>query len=161
RRSPLSVSLEIRRRKRSRCVPCVHSSLLVLLYPNLSVFIERSWDRTRACAAHRLVALLKTEFLRPLKTRCDEPPHKKDYYRHSDCANEAGALVSLIPPDRLAKVRCYKRSDYPEHGRPDVPGGLILISRINQFRDHPSHKPNYNRPKNMAHCISLLSCEFF
>ena len=75
-----------------------------------------------------MVGLLKP--LGPLKTRCDEPPHEKDYYRANDCTDEASAFVSLIPPERLAKVRCYKSSDDPEHGRPDEPGGLILVSWI-------------------------------
>ena len=39
-KSPSIVSLEIRRRKRPGLSPCVHSSLLVLLYPNLSRFIK-------------------------------------------------------------------------------------------------------------------------
>jgi hypothetical protein len=90
--------------------------------------------------------------LRPLKSRCDEPPHEKDYYRANDCADEPSAFASLIPPDRLPKVRCYKSSNNPEHGRPDEPGGFILISRINQFSDYPRHKPNYDGPKN-THCI--------
>ena len=34
------VALRIRRRKRPGLSPCVHSSLLVLLYPNLSRFIK-------------------------------------------------------------------------------------------------------------------------
>jgi hypothetical protein len=70
------------------------------------------------------------KLLGPLKTRCDEPPHKKDYYRANDCTDEARAFVRLIPPERLAKIRCYKSSDDPEHGRPDEPGGLILVSWI-------------------------------
>src|SRR6516162_270448 len=90
--------------------------------------------------------------LRPLKPRCDESPHEQDYYRANDCADEPSALASLIPPDRLPQVRCYKSSNNPEHGRPDEPGGFILISRINQFRDYPGHKPNYDGPKN-THCI--------
>jgi hypothetical protein len=68
--------------------------------------------------------------LRPLKTRCNEPPRRQYYYRANDCADETCALASLIPPDRLAKVRCYKSSDNPEHGRQDEPSGLILVSRI-------------------------------
>src|SRR6516225_9599997 len=91
----------------------------------------------------------KTDALAPLETRCNETPYEQDYYRANDCADEPSALASLIPPDRLPKVRCYKSSNNPEHGRPDEAGGLILISRINQFRDHACHKPNYNRPNNM------------
>src|SRR5215470_18994980 len=94
--------------------------------------------------------------LRPLKTRCDESPHEQDYYRANDCADKTSALASLIPPDRLPKVRCYKSSNNPEHGRPDEPGGFILISRINQFRDYPCHKANYDGPNN-THCdLQLL-----
>src|SRR6516225_10999179 len=93
--------------------------------------------------------------LRPLKPRCDEPPHEQDYYRANDCADEPSALASLIPPDRLPKVRCYNSSNNPEHGRPDEPGGFILISRINQLRDYPCHKPNYDGPKN-THCALQL-----
>jgi hypothetical protein len=102
------------------------------------------------------VAALQSKCLRPLKTRCDESPHEQDYYRANDCADKTSALASLIPPDRLPKVRCYKSSNNPEHGRPDEPGGFILISRINQFRDYPCHKPNYDGPKN-THCdLQLL-----
>src|SRR5215469_4815210 len=67
---------------------------------------------------------------RPLKTRCDEPPHDQDYYRANNCADESSAFAGLIPPDRLAKVRCYKSSNNSEHRRPDEPGGLMLVSRI-------------------------------
>ena len=80
--------------------------------------------------------------LRPLKTRGDESPHEQDYYRADGRADKTSALANLIPPDRLPEIRCYKSSNNPEHGRPDEPGGFILISRINQFRDYPSHKPN-------------------
>src|SRR6516162_3009918 len=90
--------------------------------------------------------------LRPPKTRCDKPPHRQDYYRANDCADETSVFAGLIPPDRLAKVCCYKSSNNPEHGRHDVPSGLKLVSRINQFRDHPGHKPNYDGPKN-THCV--------
>src|SRR5215469_9163420 len=102
-------------------------------------------------ASHRM-PLCRKKSLRPLKTRCDESPHEQDYYRANDCADKTSALASLIPPDRLPKVRCYKSSDNPERGRPDESGGLILVSRINQFRDYPCHKPNYDGPKN-THCI--------
>src|SRR5215467_16289978 len=94
--------------------------------------------------------------LRPLKTGCDESPDEQDYYRANDCADKTSALASLIPSDRLPKVRCYKSSNNPEHGRPDEPGRFILISRINQFRDYPRHKPNYDGPNN-THCdLQLL-----
>src|SRR5215470_17925403 len=67
---------------------------------------------------------------RALKTRCDEPPYDQDYYRANNCADESSAFAGLIPPDRLAKVRCYKSSNNSEHRRPDEPGGLMLVSRI-------------------------------
>src|SRR6516225_9649484 len=90
--------------------------------------------------------------LRALKTRRDKPPHYQDNDRANDCADETSVFARLIPPDCLAKVCCYKSSNNPEHGRHDVPSGLKLISRINQFRDHPGHKPNYDGPKN-THCV--------
>ena len=97
----------------------------------------------------RIVALARqdaawSERLGPLKTRSDEPPYYQDYDRANDCADETSVFARLIPPDCLAKVCCYKSSNNPEHGRHDVPSGLKLISRINQFRDHPGHKPNYD-----------------
>jgi hypothetical protein len=58
-----------------------------------------------------ITAWLAPKPLGPLKTRCDEPPHKKDYYRANDCTDEARAFVRLIPPERLAKIRCYKSSN--------------------------------------------------
>src|SRR5262249_14119369 len=98
-------------------------------------------DRNRCAGAEAA-----TSHLRPLETRCDESPHCQDYYRADNCPDEASAFVSLIPPDRLPKVRCYKSSDNPEHGCPDETGGLILISRVNQFRDHACDKHNCDRP---------------
>src|SRR5262249_28284633 len=76
------------------------------------------------------VGYKKSSASRPLKTRCDEPPHSQDDYRANNCSDEPSAFTSFVPPDCLAKVRCYKSSNNPEHGRQDEPGGLILISWI-------------------------------
>src|SRR6516164_5858194 len=109
-------------------------------------------QRATRVASHRLPLCSQWDRLRALKTRCDKPPHRQDYNRANNCADEPSAFARLIPPDRLAEVCCYKSSNNPEHGRQDVPSGLILVSWINQFRDHPCHKPNYDGPKN-THCV--------
>src|SRR5215470_3629973 len=98
-------------------------------------------QRATRVASHRLPLCSQWDRLRALKTRCDKPPHRQDYYRANDCADETSVFARLIPPDCLAKVCCYKSSNNPEHGRHDVPSGLKLISRINQFRDHPATNP--------------------
>src|SRR6516162_11125987 len=108
---------------------------------------------TRAASQLGCAPLCKR--LRALKTRCDKPPHRQDYYRANDCADETSVFARLIPPDCLAKVCCYKSSNNPKHGRPDVPSGLKLISWINQFRDHPGHKPNYDGAKNTYLVLSF------
>src|SRR5215468_1281788 len=148
---------------------CLVGSFNLFLSTNCAY---RSNCNVKLTAAHRLkpssnakshvgsitsVAALQSKCLRPLKTRCDESPHEQDYYRANDCADKTSALASLIPSDRLPKVRRYKSSNNPKHGRPDEPGGFILISRINQFRDYPCHKPNYDGPKN-THCDLQLLC---
>ncbi len=84
------------------------------------------------------------ERLGPLKTRCDESPYYQDYDRANDCADETSVLARLIPPDRLAKICCYNSSNYPEHGRQDKPLRLILVAGMEESRDHPCHKPNYD-----------------
>ena len=37
-----------------------------------------------------------SERLGPLKTRCDEPPHRQDYYRANDSADEPSAFQKLM-----------------------------------------------------------------
>src|SRR6516162_4940170 len=93
--------------------------------------------------------------LRPLKTRCNEPPYYQDYDRANDCADETSVLAGLIPPNRLAKVCCYKSSNNPQHGCQNKPRWLVLVARMKEPRDHPCHKPNYDGPKN-THCDLLL-----
>src|SRR6516162_10362267 len=90
--------------------------------------------------------------LRPLKTRCDEPPHYQEYDRANDCADETSILAGLIPPDRLAKVCCCNSSNNPQHGSENKPLRLVLVARMKEPRDHPCHKPNYDGPKN-THCV--------
>src|SRR5437764_13475447 len=77
-----------------------------------------------------IVGSMKPSASRPLKPRCDESPHKQDYYCANDCTDEPSALAGFVPPDRLAKVGCNKSSNNPEHGRQDEPCGLILVSWI-------------------------------
>jgi hypothetical protein len=84
----------------------------------------------------------------PLKTRCDHSPHYEDYDRANNCPNETSALASLIPPDRLAEVCCYKSSNNPEQGSQNKPLRLVLVARMKESRDHARHEPNYNSPKN-------------
>src|SRR6516165_11378051 len=116
-------------------------------------------QRATRVASHRLPLCSQWDRLRALKTRRDKPPHYQDNDRANDCADETSVFARLIPPDCLAKICCYKSSNNPEHGRHDVPSGLKLISRINQFRDHPGHKPNYDGPKEYS--LRPLLCIHF
>jgi hypothetical protein len=89
--------------------------------------------------------------LRPLKPWCDNPPNYQDYDRADDCSDETRAFASVIPPDRLAKVCCYKSSNNPEQGRQNKPLRLELVARMKESRDQPRHKSNYDGLKDM-HC---------
>src|SRR5262249_48931664 len=75
-----------------------------------------------------------------------------DYDRANNCAYETGAFASLVPPDSLAKVRCYKSSNNPQQGCQNKTPGLVLVARMEESRDHSRHKSNYDGPEN-AHCV--------
>ena len=59
----------------------------------------------------------------------------------NDCADEPSALASLIPPDCLTEVRCYKGSHNPEHGGQDNPVGSYLFPGYRNFAITPATNP--------------------
>jgi hypothetical protein len=98
-----------------------------------------------------LARMLRLDWSRPLKPWCDNPPNYQDYDCADDCSDETRFFAGVIPPDRLAKVCCYKSSNNPEQGRQNKPLRLELVARMKESRDQPRHKSNYDSPKNM-HC---------
>ena len=79
--------------------------------------------------------------LGPLKTWRDEPPHSQDEYRANDRSDETSAFTSFVPPDCLAKVRCYKSSNNPEAVVKMNPVGSYLFPGYKNFAITPATNP--------------------
>src|SRR6516164_1360619 len=85
--------------------------------------------RTRGFS-ERICEGVSPQLLRPLKTRCNQSPHYRNYDCANDCADETSTFASLIPSNRLATVCCYKGSNNPEQGCQNKPLWLVLVARM-------------------------------
>ena len=70
---------------------------------------------------------MSADSLGSLDTRRDKRPHYQDYECTNDRSNEPSAFASLIPPDRLAKICCYKSSNNPSRVVKIKPLGSYLF----------------------------------